>query len=120
MKREWLAALIESSYNARNVPQEEQPQEDYIEIAPDMLAELESDTFVSSKNNLLIISIGKNGRGVYLLQKKARNKREYVRRQKFEVVPGNQLNGMPSVKRIKPNLDISMIQPRQEAEEEDD
>ena len=44
-----------------------------------LLAELQADTFVSGKFYLLTFSIGKNGRGVYLLQKKAMEKKLYVR-----------------------------------------
>ena len=40
MKRDWLAALIEGAYNARNVIQKEDEQEAAIEIVPELLAEL--------------------------------------------------------------------------------
>ena len=44
------------------------------------------------------------------MQKKARDKKLYVREKKFEIIPGNLLNGQPQVKRRKPNLDLSMLQ----------
>ena len=55
---------------------------------------------------------------MFLLQKKARNKRDYVRKNDYEVVPGNQINGTPSIKRRKPNLDASMILQQLNAEDQ--
>ncbi len=120
MKLDWLSALIEASFSARNLKNPEDGEDDAIEILPEMLAELEADNSVSSKIAAILTYLEKNGRGVFLLQKKARDKREHVRRRHFEVVPGNQINGLPNVKRRKLNLDLSMIQPRHEEEEDDE
>ena len=109
MKRDWLAALIEGAYNARNVIQKEEQEEAAIEIVPELLAELEADTFVSGKLFSLLIPLGKNGKGVFMLQKKARERKRYVRGRQFEVELGVEANSMPQVKRVKPNLDMSFI-----------
>ena len=76
---------------------------------PELLAELEADTFVSGKLFSLLIPLGKNGKGVFMLQKKARERKRYVRGRQLEVEPGAEANSMPQMKRMKPNLDISFI-----------
>ena len=110
MKTKWLSDLIEQSFNARMIPAGGEDDDTAIELMPELLEELKKDSFVSSK---LIEApnhhIGKNGKGVFMLQKKVRARRDQVRKPDFEVTGGPSAQGGPIVKRMKPNLDASMF-----------